>query len=104
MSVRWRGPRSRGSSSKGRAAGGEQMDIEGNQHMDMDNNNNNNNNNNGEHETETDGVEMTDGHETGDSIASRSRRRFRRKSHDVMPPLVLNSEDGKIVIKPTGDG
>jgi hypothetical protein len=79
--------------------GAEQMDIEGNQQMDMDNNDND-----GQHETETDGVEMTDGHETGDSIASGSRRRSRWKSHVVMPPLVLDSEDGKIVIKPTGDG
>jgi hypothetical protein len=28
----------------------------------------------------------------------------RRKSHAIMPPLVPDSEDGKIVIKPTGDG
>jgi hypothetical protein len=28
----------------------------------------------------------------------------RRKSHAVMPPLVMDSKDGKIVIKPTDDG
>jgi hypothetical protein len=75
------------------------MDIEGNQHMDM-----NNNDNDCEHKTEADRAEMTDGHETGDSTASGSGRRSRRKSNAIMPPLVLDSEDGKIVIKPTGDG
>jgi hypothetical protein len=77
-----------------KAVGGEQMDIEGNQQMDMDNDDD-------EHETETDGAEMSD---TGDSIVSGSWHRSRRKSHDIMPPLVLDSKDGKIVIKPTGDG
>jgi hypothetical protein len=76
--------------------GAKQMDIEGNQHMDMDNND-------GEHEAETNGAEMTDGHETGDSTVSGSGRRSRRKTHTVMPPLVLDSTDGKIVIKPIGD-
>jgi hypothetical protein len=69
--------------------------------MDMNNNDNDNNN---EHKTETDGVKMTDRHETGDSTVSSSGRRSRRKNHAVMPPLVLDSEVGKIVIKPTGDG
>jgi hypothetical protein len=54
-------------------------------------------------EHETDDVEMTDEHETGDSTASGTRCKARRKSHVIMPPLVLDSEDGKIVIKPTGD-
>jgi hypothetical protein len=79
--------------------GTEQMDIEENQQMDMDNNDNDS-----EHETETDGAEMTDGHETDDSTTSGSGRKSRRKSHIVMPPLVPDSEDRKIVIKPTGDG
>jgi hypothetical protein len=61
--------------------------------MDMDNND----------EHKTDDTEMTDGHETGDSIASGSGHRARKKSHVVMPPLILDSEDGKIVIKPTSD-
>jgi hypothetical protein len=74
------------------------MDIEGNQQMDMDNNDD------GEHENETDGAEMIDGHETGDSTMSGSGRTSRRKSHTIMPPLVLDSEDGKIVIIPIGDG
>jgi hypothetical protein len=73
------------------------MDIERNQHMDMDNND-------GEHEAENDRVEATDGHKTGDSTVSGCGRRFRRRSHVVMPPLVLDSEDGKTVIRPTGDG
>jgi hypothetical protein len=73
------------------------MDIEGNQHMDMDNNDDD------EHENETDGAEMIDGHETGDSTASGSGRMSRRKSHTIMPPLVPDSEDGKIVIIPIGD-
>jgi hypothetical protein len=60
--------------------------------------------NDDEHEIETDGVEATDGHETGDSTVSGSGHMSRRKSHTVMPPLVLDSKDGKIVIKPTGDG
>jgi hypothetical protein len=77
--------------------GAEQMDIEGNQQMDMDNNN-------GEHETENNGAEVTYGHETGDSTMSSSGHRSRRRSHAVMPPLVLDSEDGKTVIKPTGEG
>jgi hypothetical protein len=79
--------------------GAEQMGIEGNQQMDMDNNDND-----GEHETETDGAEMADGHETSDSTTSDSGHMSRRKSHTVMPPLVLDSEDEKIVIKPTSDG
>jgi hypothetical protein len=79
--------------------GAVQMDIEGNQQMDMDNNDNDS-----EHETETEGAEMTDGHETTDSIASGSGRRSRRKSHVIMPPLVLDSVDEKIVIKATSDG
>jgi hypothetical protein len=73
------------------------MDIEGNQQMNMDNDDD-------EHETENDGAVVTDGHETGDSTMSGSGRRSRRRSHDVMPPLVLDSEDGKTVIRPTGDG
>jgi hypothetical protein len=79
--------------------GSKQMDIEGNKQMDMDNNDNDD-----EHKTETDGAEVTDGHGTGDSTASGSRHRSRRKSHAIMPPLVPDSEDGKIVIKLTGDG
>jgi hypothetical protein len=67
--------------------------------MDMDNNDNDS-----EHEIETDGTDMTNGHETCDSTVLGSRRRCRRKSYDVMPPLVPTSEDGKIVIKPTSDG
>jgi hypothetical protein len=43
-------------------------------------------------------------HETGDGTASGSGRRSRRRSHIVMPPLVPDSEDGKVVIRPTGDG
>jgi hypothetical protein len=73
------------------------MDIEGNQQMNMDNDDD-------EHETENDGAVVTDGHETGDSTVSGSGCRSRRKSHDVMHPLVLDSEDGKTVIRPTGDG
>jgi hypothetical protein len=75
------------------------MDIEGNHQMGMDNNDNDS-----ENETKIDGAEMTNGHETGDSSTLGSGCRSRRKSHAVMPPLVLDSEDGKIVIKPTGDG
>jgi hypothetical protein len=52
---------------------------------------------------ETDGAEMTDRHETGDSTTLESGRRARRKSHAVVPLLVLDSEDRKIVIKPTSD-
>jgi hypothetical protein len=77
--------------------GAEQMDIEGNQQMDMDNDNS-------EHETEDNRAEMTDGHETSDGTTSGSGRRSRRRSHTAMPPLVLDSEDGKTVIRPTGDG
>jgi hypothetical protein len=48
---------------------------------------------------------MIDGHETGDGTTSgfgcMSRR---RRSHVVMCPLVPDSEDGKTVIRPTGDG
>jgi hypothetical protein len=69
------------------------MDMEGNQQMDMD----------GDDEHETDGAGMTDGHETGNSTMVGSRRKARRKSHTIMPPLVLDSNDGKIAIKPTGD-
>jgi hypothetical protein len=76
--------------------GAEPLDIEGNQQMDMDNND-------GEHETEIDRVEATDGHETGNSTTSGSGRRSRRRSNTVMPPLVLDSEDGKTVIRSTGD-
>jgi hypothetical protein len=79
--------------------GAKQMDIEGNHQMDMDNDNNDD-----EHETETDGVEVTDEHATDTSTVSGSECRSRRRSHTIMPPLVLDSEDGKIVIKPTGDG
>jgi hypothetical protein len=76
--------------------GGEQMDIERNRQMDMDNDND-------EHETKNDRKEVTDGHETGDSTASGSGHRSRRRSHAVMPPLVSGNEDGKMVIRPTGD-
>jgi hypothetical protein len=65
--------------------------------MDMDNDNDD-----GEHETKTDEAEATDGHKIGDSIGS--GRRYRRRSHAVMPPMVLDSEDGKTVIRSTGDG
>jgi hypothetical protein len=71
------------------------MDMEGNWQMNMDNDD--------KHETETDRVGMTNGHENGDSTTSGSKCRARRKSHAVMPPLVSDSEDGKIVIKPIGD-
>jgi hypothetical protein len=67
--------------------------------MDMDNDNDDD-----EHETETDGAEVTDRHETGGLIASSSGHRSRRRSHVVMPPLVLDREDGKTMIKPIGDG
>jgi hypothetical protein len=77
--------------------GAEQMDIEGYQQMDMDNDNNDD-----EHEIETDVAKATDGHETCDSTGS--ERRYRRRSHTVMPPLVPDSDDGKTVIKPTSDG
>jgi hypothetical protein len=77
--------------------GAVQMDIEGNQQMDMGNDN-------GEHETKTDGAEVTDRHETSNSTASGSGRSSKRRSHAVMPPLVLDSEDGKTMIRPTGDG
>jgi hypothetical protein len=73
------------------------MDIEGNQQMDMDNDDD-------EHEAENDGAEATDEHETSDSTASGCGRRSRRRSHTIMPPLVLDNEDGKTVIRPTGDG
>jgi hypothetical protein len=65
--------------------------------MDMDNDDDD------EHETGTDGAETTDEHEIGDSTASGSGHRSRRKIHAVMPPLVPDSEDGKTVMKPTGD-
>jgi hypothetical protein len=65
--------------------------------MDMDNDNED-----GEHEAETDGAKVTDRHKTGES--SGSGHRYRRRSHVVMPPLVSDSEDGKTVIKLTGDG
>jgi hypothetical protein len=74
----------------------EQMDIEGNQEIDMDNDD-------GEHETKNDGAEVTDGHETGDGTILGYGRRSRRRSHAVMPPLVPDSEDGKTMIRPTGD-
>jgi hypothetical protein len=64
--------------------------------MDMDNDD-------VEHEIENDGAETTDRHETSDGTTSGSGHRSRRRSHIVMPPLVLDSEDGKTVI-PTGDG
>jgi hypothetical protein len=104
MNVRWRGTRSSGPSSRGqmldggaRAAGSRTNGHRGDPQMDMDNNN-------GEHETENNGAEVTYGHETGDSTTSSSGHRSRRRSHAVMPPLVLDSEDGKTVIKPTGEG
>jgi hypothetical protein len=59
--------------------------------MDMDNNNS-------EHEAEKDGAEATDGHETGDSTTSGCGHRSRRRSHTVMPSLLLDREDGKTVI------
>jgi hypothetical protein len=103
--VRWRGTRSRGPSSRGgecemeelKQQGDEQMDIEGNQQMDMGNDD-------GEHETDNDRVEMTDGHETNDRTVLGSGCRSRRRSHAVMPPLVLDNEDGKTVIRPIDDG
>jgi hypothetical protein len=52
--------------------------------MDMDNDN-------GEHETENDGAETTDEHKSGDGTASSSGCRSRRRSHAIMPPLVLDS-------------
>jgi hypothetical protein len=61
--------------------------------MDMDN----------DDEPETDGAETTGRHKIGDSTASGSGCRASRKSHIVMPPLVPDSEDQKIVIKPTCD-
>jgi hypothetical protein len=79
-------------SSRG-GQGGEQMDMEGNQWMDMGDD--------GEHET--DDMEMTGGHETGDLTASGSGHKATRKSHIIMPPLVLDSEDAEIVVEPTGD-
>jgi hypothetical protein len=89
--------RRRGPSSKGdeldEEQGAKQMDMEGNRQMDMDN----------DDEHETDVMETTDGHETGDSIVPGSRCKARRKSHVIMPLLVTDSEDGNIVIKPTGD-
>jgi hypothetical protein len=105
MNVRWRGMRSRGPSSMGanvrwraRAVGGcEEMDIEGNQQMDMDIDDN-------KHAIENGGAEVTDEHETGDSTASGSGHRSRRRSHAAMPSLVSDSEDGKTVIIPTSDG
>jgi hypothetical protein len=104
MNVRWRGTRSRGRAAGGESEmeepeqqGGEQMDIEGNQQMDMDNDDD-------EHETENDGAEVTDRHEIGDGTTSGSRCRSRRRSHAIKPLVVLDSEDGKTVIRPTSDG
>jgi hypothetical protein len=105
MNVRWRGMRSRGPSSMGAnvrwraraVGGGKEMDIEGNQQMDMDNDDN-------KHAIENGGAEVTDEHETGDSTASGSGHRSRRRSHAAMPPLVSDSGDGKTVIRPTSDG
>jgi hypothetical protein len=76
--------------------GAKQMYIEGNRQMDMDGDDD-------EDDTETDGAETTDTHETGDSTSSSSGHRARRKSHTIMPPLVPDREDGKILIKPTSD-
>jgi hypothetical protein len=76
--------------------GVERIDIEGNQHMGM-------HNDDGKHETENNGAEATDGHKTGDSTTLGSRRRSRRRSHTIMPPLVPDSVDEKTVIKPTSD-
>jgi hypothetical protein len=73
------------------------MGIQGNQQMDMDDDDDD------EHETKTDGVETTDRHVTGDSTASGFGRRSRRKSHAIIAPLVSDSEDGKTMIKRTGD-
>jgi hypothetical protein len=75
------------------------MDIEENQQMDMDNNNN------GEHETETDGAEqrrLTDTRLVTRQCQALGMGLGGRAT--VMPTLILDSEDGKIVIKPTGDG
>jgi hypothetical protein len=65
--------------------------------MDMDNDDS-------EHETENDEVEVTGGHETGDSTSPGSGRRSRKRNHTVMLPLVPDSVDGKSVIKPSDDG
>jgi hypothetical protein len=77
----------RGSRSSGQVVGGRPV-------MDCDDDD-------GEHiqEEATDGGEATD-----EGGASGSGRRSRRRSHAVMPPLVPDSEDGKTVIRPTGDG
>jgi hypothetical protein len=61
-------------------------------------------NDDGEHETKNNKAEVTDRHETGDETGSGFGHRSRRRSHAVMPPLVPDSEDGKTVIRPTGDG
>jgi hypothetical protein len=71
--------------------------TEGNRQMDMDNDDD-------EHETENNIAEVTDGHKTNDSTALGSGHRSRRRSHTIMPPVVLDSEDGKTVVRPTGDG
>jgi hypothetical protein len=54
-------------------------------------------------EHKTDDAEMTDRHETDDLTVSGFGHRARKKSQAVMPPLVLDSKDEKIVIKLTGD-
>jgi hypothetical protein len=73
--------------------GGEQYEQQGAEQMDMDDDD--------EHEINI--VETTDRHQTSDSTASGSRHKARWKSHAVMPPLVPDSEDENILIKPTGD-
>jgi hypothetical protein len=77
--------------------GGEQMDIEESQEIDMDNDDR-------EHETENDRAEATDRHKTGDGTPSCSGHGSRRRSHAVLLQLVLDSDDEKTVIIPTGDG
>jgi hypothetical protein len=73
------------------------LDIEGNQQMDMDNDD-------CEYEAENNGAETTDEHEIHDGITLGSGCRSRGRSHAVKPPLVPDSEDGKTVIRPIGDG
>jgi hypothetical protein len=72
------------------------MDIEESQEIDMDNDDR-------EHETENDTTKVTDRHETGDGTPSCSGRGSIRRSHVVMPQLVLDSDDEKTVVIPTGD-
>jgi hypothetical protein len=57
----------------------------------------------GDDEHETDDTKITNGHKTCDLTVSGSGHRARKKSHTVMPPLVPDSKDGMIMIKPTGD-